>query len=298
MQLKALSIKDKKIFTQYLRLGHHELSTYAFPNIYLWRGIFDIRWALIEDNLCIFFKDKLGCFLYLPPLGKHLNPQAIAEAFRVMDSFNQNKKISRIENVEEKDLPVYRKLGYECKEKFADYLCKRLDLVNLRGNKFKHKRATVNYFTKHYKFQYLPFNLADKKVCLRLYHHWMKERKSQNQDPVYQGMLKDSRACLEILFGHYQNLDCVGRIVKINGRISAFTFGFKLNLKTFCILYEIADLSVKGLAQFIFREFCTELTEYKYINIMDDSGLENLKAVKLSYHPIRLIPNYIVQRNA
>lgn len=94
-----------------------------------------------------------------------------------------------------------------------------------------------------------------------------------------------------------QNLNCIGRIVKVDKEIRAFSFGFKLNAQTFCILYEITDLQVKGLAQFIFREFCREMADYKYINIMDDSGLENLKQVKLSYHPIKLVPAYIVQRS-
>jgi len=109
-------------------------------------------------------------------------------------------------------------------------------------------------------------------------------------------MLEESLSSLKVLLNGYPYLNLLGRVVKINGVIKAFTFGFKLNPDTFCILYEVADLSIKGIAQFIFHEFCLELTDYKYINIMDDSGLENLKAVKLSYHPIRLIPAYIVKR--
>jgi uncharacterized protein len=68
-------------------------------------------------------------------------------------------------------------------------------------------------------------------------------------------------------------------------------------LNTFCILYEITDLGIKGLAQFIFRRFSQELKGYKYINIMDDSGLENLRKTKLAYKPTRLIPAYIVSRD-
>ena len=40
----------------------------------------------------------------------------------------------------------------------------------------------------------------------------------------------------------------------------------------------------------------SELKGYKFINIMDDSGLENLKKVKLSYQPLKLIPAYIAKR--
>ena len=42
--------------------------------------------------------------------------------------------------------------------------------------------------------------------------------------------------------------------------------------------------------------FAQELKNYKFINVMDDSGLENLKKVKLSYHPVKLVPAYIVRR--
>ena len=109
-------------------------------------------------------------------------------------------------------------------------------------------------------------------------------------------MLGDSGACLKELLDNYKGLDFTGRVVKINNAIKAFTFGFALNADTFCIFFEITDLSTKGLAQFIFCDFCRSLTGYKYINIMDDSGLENLKKVKLSYHPVKIIPAYIATR--
>lgn len=296
MRPNRLILKDKDLFDRFLRLATHELSVFAFENIYIWKYFFDIYWAIIRDNLCIFFKDKMGCFLYLPPLASSKDPGVIREVFRIMDKSNHHKDISRIENVEEKDLPFYRDLGYECIYKSADYVCKRTDLVQLKGNKFKSKRACFNYFLKHHQFEYLPFSLRHRDDCLKLYDLWMRERKSNIKDTVYQGMLGDSRICLKILLDSYQDLDFVGRIVKINKKIKAFTLGFQLNPDTFCILYEITDLTVKGLAQFIFRSICSELKDYKYINIMDDSGLENLKKVKLSYHPFRLIPNYIVKR--
>jgi len=44
------------------------------------------------------------------------------------------------------------------------------------------------------------------------------------------------------------------------------------------------------------REFSRELGGYKYINIMDDSGLKNLKRVKLSYKPVRLVPSFTLAR--
>lgn len=296
MKLKSLSVKDKGVFNKFLRLYRHELSVYAFENIYVWKGLFDIRWAIIENSLCIFFKDKIGCFLYLAPLAKTQNPGVIKKVFQLLDGSNKNKEVSRIENVEEADVSFYEGLGFTCQNKPYDYLCLRNDLAQLAGNKFKSKRARFNYFIKHYAFQYLPFSLKYRDECLGLYNSWVKERKTKNQDHIYQGMLEDSQRSLKNALDNYADLNFTGRIVRINKQIRAFTFGFKLNPDTFCILYEITDLSIKGLSQFIFSRFCQDLEGYKYINIMDDSGLENLKKVKLSYHPARLVPAYIVQR--
>jgi hypothetical protein len=86
--------------------------------------------------------------------------------------------------------------------------------------------------------------------------------------------------------------------VRIDHEIKAFSFGYQLSKDIFCILYEITDLSIKGLAQFIFRQFSQELKDYKYINIMDDSGLESLAKTKLAYRPLRLIPAYVITRDA
>jgi len=295
MRLNRLRLGDKKIFDRYLNLNEHELSVYAFPNIYIWRKAFAIHWLVIEKSLCVFFQDKIGAFLYLAPLGRKNNPETVAEIFRILDKLNKNPEFSHIENIEEKDLGFYRDLGFECGFKSYDYLCRRTDLAGLKGNKFKSKRASYNYFTRHYDFTFEKLSLKDRSGCFQLYDLWMRQRESVSSDPLYRGMLADSRISLAEALAAYSSLGFQGRTVKINREIKGFTFGFALNPQTFCILYEITDLSIKGLAQFIFRSFAEELKNYKYINIMDDSGLENLKKVKLSYHPARLVPAYIAR---
>lgn len=298
MQLNRLTLKDKKLISQYLALVSPELAAYSFVNIYIWRVLYAIQWAIIENSLCIFFQDQIGCFMYLPPLAKEVSPQAIKEAFRVMDNLNKNKDISRIENVQQKDVEPYCFRGYLCREKYPDYLYLRNDLAYLAGNKFKSQRAAYNYFTKHSDFDARSFRLTDQEACLSLFNSWIEERKGQNTDDVYCGMLEDNRKLIQETLVNYKQLSLKGIVVRLDNKIKGFSFGYKLNHNTFCILYEVTDLSVKGLAQFIFRQFCQELKDYQYINIMDDSGLENLRKVKLAYRPTRLIPAYIVTRDA
>jgi uncharacterized protein len=294
--MQPLKLKDRAIFNRYLKLRQPELAVFSFVNIFIWRDFFDFSWEVIDGNLCLFAEDKIGCFLYLPPLGKRFSGKAVERCFAIMDAKNRDQNISRIENVEPQDCPTYQRLGFKAVLKSHDYLYRRSDLVALSGNAYKPKRAAVNYFQKNFQYRYLTFRKEDIKECLRLYAAWQKERTQRYDDRIYRQMLSDSLRAQKTALEDFQKLGLVGRVVKIKNRIRAYTFGFQLNKNTFCVLFEVADLKIRGLANFIFREFCQEATGTAYINCMDDSGLENLKKTKLSFRPCRLIPAYIAAR--
>jgi len=299
MKLNKLSLKDQKLFNRYFDLSPRELAAFSFANIFIWRTLYTINWTVIENCLCIFFRDTVGCFMYLPPLSDgQPGPEVLRQAFVIMDKINKNKDISRIENIPQEDLDYYRSLGYLRHEKYPDYLCLRSELAHLTGNKFKSQRAAYNYFIKHYDYNWRKLRLTDRADCLNLFNSWVGMRKTHCADEVYCGMLEDNRKVIKEALVNYQQLNLEGIVVMVSKEIKAFSFGYRLNCNTFCILYEITDLAVKGLAQFIFRQLSQELKDYKYINIMDDSGLENLRKTKLAYKPVRLINAYIVTCDA
>ncbi|MDD5617972.1 MAG: phosphatidylglycerol lysyltransferase domain-containing protein [Candidatus Omnitrophica bacterium] len=295
MQFQKLSLKDKTIFDKFLSKENPGLSAYAFSNIFLWQCIYDIFWLKIQGGLCVFFKDRAGCFMYLPPLGIKNDKSAVGKCFEVMDKFNKNPIISRIENVQEDDLDFYKTSGYEVVLGGCDYVCRRESLIELKGDLFKKKRTLINNFVNKYDFRYLPYEEEDKKECIRLYSFWMQERKQNNQDRIYQGLLDDNFSVFKEMFENYDKLNFTGRVIKIDGKIRACTFGYELTKKSFVVLFEVCDLEFKGIAQYIFREFSSEL-KHQDINIMDDSGLENLKKVKLSYRPYKMVNNFIARR--
>jgi len=171
-------------------------------------------------------------------------------------------------------------------KKFHDYIYLTKDLIELKGNRYRHKRASCNYFSKNYKFQYLPYRQNMKNGCLKLFSKWMKDRVQKSHDPYYHRLLGDSYSAHKLAIENFKALGLTGRVIKIKGRIAAYTFGFEITKDMFCVLLEVCDLKFKGISEFIFREFSRELSAYKYINTMDDSGLENLRISKLSYHPV------------
>ncbi|MCX7661065.1 MAG: phosphatidylglycerol lysyltransferase domain-containing protein [Candidatus Omnitrophica bacterium] len=297
MHLNRISLEDKELFDNYLRISPHYLGAYAFESIYIWKNLYDILWLKLKNTLFVFFKDKFGIFLYLDLLSENKDPLLVKEAFRIMNYYNKNRLISRIENVEELEVNFYKEHGFKVKEKFFDYLYLKEALINLSGKKFKTKRNLLNFFLKSYKFKVFDYSSEYKDSCINLYKEWAELRKRRYKDQIYQHLLNDNLLALEVLLENYNYLNYQGLLVEIEDKICAFSFGYPLNKETFCIQYEIADLKIKGLAQFIFWFFCRRLDSYKYINTLDDSGLKNLRYTKLSYRPVKLVSNFIITQN-
>ncbi len=228
----------------------------------------------------------------------------IREAYEFMLEANRNPQIARIENVPQEMLPFLLGQHLEGRGpsyppdtavvKETEFLYETQALAQLKGNRYKSKRHAYNAFVARYPNANLSrYSPADRAECLALYDTWQESRVAKCSDAIYRAMLEDSRCAHRIGLAHADALGLIGRVVKINGHIRGWTFGYPLNADTFCILFEVADLAIKGLAQFIYREFARELANaYRWLNAMGDSGLANLKRVKRSYHPARLILSY------
>lgn len=292
MKINPIRLKDKPLFDKYLSEQEHYLAAYAFENIFIWQAMYDIFWIKIDKNLCLFFKDRIGCFLYLPPLGGKFNDTVVKRCFEIMNKINKNRVISRIENIQERQIDFYRRLRYRIILGGCDYICKRQDLATLKGNLFKKKRAAANYFARHYSFDYKAYRSQDEAEAIALYRFWSDGRKTKYKDAIYHKLLDDNFSIFKTTLKNYQRLNLVGRIVRIENKIRSITLGYPLGKNSFVVLFEVCDLNFYGIAQYIFREFCRELN-YPMINIMDDSGLENLKKTKLSYRPYKKENNFI-----
>ena len=229
----------------------------------------------------------------IPPLGKSPSQKAIRQAYTFTLEASRAKQIARIENVPTDLVPFLQKMGFRTVEKEIEYLYETQALIQLKGDRYKSKRAAYNLFVRNYRAAQLkPYQDTHLADCLALYESWQQERGARYHDELYRAMLEDSQHAHRTGLMNYEELGLIGRVVFIDGVLKGYTFGYPLNSETFCVLFEVTDLQTKGLAQFLFREFCREHTAHRWINTMDDSGLENLKRVKLSYRPAKQLSSY------
>jgi len=103
-----------------------------------------------------------------------------------------------------------------------------------------------------------------------------------------------------VAWAHGLELHLVGSVVRIDGRIRAYTFGYWLNERTWCVLLEVADRTISGLAQYLFRETCRNARSEgaEFINTMDDAGLPGLRLSKRAYQPFMQVKSFICSEAA
>jgi ribosomal protein S18 acetylase RimI-like enzyme len=80
-------------------------------------------------------------------------------------------------------------------------------------------------------------------------------------------------------------------------RLRGFTFGEQLGRNQSSITIEKTDLETKGLAQFIFSEFCSRHWGHlPFVNVGDDWGLPTLAWTKMSYRPVKLLNKFVLRK--
>jgi hypothetical protein len=270
------------------------LSSWSPSALFLWQDFFRYYWTFLEGCFCIFAESDGYLFMPLPPLGRSNHARALLVAFELMGKINGDSQATRVENIPQSLLQVYAGLGLKISDKPPDYLYHREELVALRGDRYKGKRSAYNYFTRHFSYSLEILGKDQTEECLSLYRAWQSTRGLRSDDPFYHDLLDDGFVMHQRAFALWEVLGLQGRLVRIGGQVKGYTFGVPLGPALFCILGEVVDREIKGLAQFIFREFCRELEGYTLINTMDDSGLWNLRRLKESYHPAQREASFTV----
>jgi len=298
MTMEEALLSQKPVVERCLLKVPATLSAFSFTNIFAWKDFFQFDFKIIHDCLCIFAKNEAGCFMYLPPLGENVSSAVVDECFEEMESVNGRGGVTRIENVPAQQLCLFPPDQYVCGKRGDEYCYRREDIADFKGKAYKSKRSSYNGFVAHCPHDYLPYTPDMLQACLGLYEEWAEQRKDAQADEIYRHMIDENRKVHECVLRRSCELGLTGRVVKVDGKIKAYTFGFGLNPETFCILFEIADLSVKGLATYIFREFCRDpdVETYSFINAMDDFGMENIRQTKMSFVPCALLPVYTVTK--
>jgi len=271
------------------------LAAYSPVYHYMWNGLLAYWWVEIQGAFCLFAQSPDGWFMPLPPIGAGPIDAPLFESLRLLRRWNGDSPVSRVENVPSQLVPELERLGYRLTPKEPDYLYRATDLVALAGDRYKSQRALCNRFEREQSFEMTAYRDSDRQDCRALLMDWSRQKQVEGLESFGVMLLADAAPAHEVVLSQASALRLTGRVVRIYGRLCAYTFGYWLTSKTYCVLLEVADRTLSGLAQYLFRETCRTALEEgaEYINAMDDAGLQGLRTSKQAYHPAMLIPNFV-----
>lgn len=305
----------KEQMEHYLSLLNVDISDYTFAANYIWLANTSGFYSVINNTFCLFVLSSGELSMLLPPLGEKTHVyDAMLTCFEIMNENNSSHYYSRIGYVHETLLEgfvdyleegtlIYHELAdYLIEKGLVDYVYRADDLIELRGNAYHTKRNEINKFTKAYPNYHIE--ILDSKVhgekILYLFNKWVSDRlkymPKEEVDSFLEGIYQEQLAIKRML-KHYEQLNLIGIVLFIDDELKGFTVGENVNDDTAAVIIEKTDFEILGCAQFIFKEFCKILKDKyhsQYINVGDDMGFENLKKVKMSYRPAKLIPKYTI----
>ena len=87
-------------------------------------------------------------------------------------------------------------------------------------------------------------------------------------------------------FENYEKLGFVGGLIRVDGKVIAYTMGERHSDRLFVTHFEKAPAEIQGAYPIINQEFTRNcLMNYEYVNREEDLGLEGLRKAKQSYNP-------------
>lgn len=293
LEFKPLTIKDKDLFDKYLKPYIFETCEYSFTNLFIWRKALDIQYALYKDVLIILKSDFEGELHFMQPIG--YKRENLEEIINFLIELKSQLGLPHLfKDVEEwfvEELTsVYGEGKFaisEDRDNF-DYIYESKALSSLSGKKLHKKKNHYNYFIKNYNYEVAPITSELIQPCIKSAREWCHKH-------VCKGYLLYELRSIEEMLRNSSNLDFIGMVVYVEGKLSAFTIGEKMNENMAIIHIEKADPDIRGLYNFINKTFIEDhFMEVPYINREQDLGIEGLRQAKLTYVPIKLAKKFTI----
>jgi uncharacterized protein len=262
------------------------LASHTFSGLWLWSDLFDLWWTVSYDCLIIIAQGDGDTFMIVPPLGQGDTAAAAKAGLDLIRRIDPNAPTPRIQDADAESAAVLEEAGWRISETSVEYIYDRVELAELRGNRFEKKRQMCNRFAHDHTSTWRAMTSDDLPAALALYRRWMEARCAAHPELIYTAQAEASFRCVARALREADMLGILVRILEADGVMAGFTAGYPLHDgETFHVLFEIAAPDIKGAAQTMYREFCRELIGFQSISAGTASGLPNLARTKESYRP-------------
>ena len=291
-ELKPIAIEDRDAVRGFLLEYQPETSELTFTNLFIWRALYDWRWAAADGRLVLLGNKNGGDPFWLQPVGP---PPRRDLGLRLLRWLRDERGVvrPRIERADARFAAEVEGIPYlkiEPARPHYDYVYRSQDLIHLKGARYHAKRNHISRFLRDQVIEFASLDESILDSCSDFMRRWCEFRRCDED----MNLLGEWEAIKEAL-AYYPRLEVKGVAVLTGGRVEAFTFGELLNAATAVVHIEKANPEIPGLYAAINQKYC-ELywAGVDFVNREQDLGEEGLRKAKLSYHPDHLVEKYTV----
>lgn len=289
MKWKLLNIESKEEINEYLK-GRFITSDLNFTNLLLWSLGEETKYK-IENNVLTIKGNYLGEEYYYMPIPKNGEKETIFSWKQEINSIIESGR--KIVFIPEECVEILKDgfLLEENRDSF-DYVYETKELMYLKGRKYSRKKNKVNSFNKKYDYVYEKITKENIKDIIEFQKYWYNIRKCFELE-----ILKNENLGIMYILENFEKLDICGGMIKIDGKIIAYSIGEKLGKGYGVIHIEKGLNEYIGSYQIINQLTAqNEFTDCEYLNREDDFGDIGLRHAKKSYLPVKLLKKYIIRK--
>lgn len=283
-------LSDKQTADSIFHNQTERLCEYTFGNIFIWQHLYRTTIAVQDGFLFIKAFEDDGQPFYIFPAGNGDIEKAITLLNE--DAARGGHRLAFFAVTETMKQTLERlcpgRFEFLAQRDSFDYIYSAESLISLAGKKLHGKRNHIARFEKLDAWSYeaiTPQNLAE---CEVMNEEWCRLNGCGQDEGK-----KEEYCAVRRSFRNYGALGFTGGLLRLEGRVVAFTMGEQLGVDTFNTHIEKAFFDVEGAYAMINREFAAHnCAGYAYINREEDMGVEGLRRAKLSYNPAILLEKY------
>lgn len=294
-------LEDKPWVDRLLAQADYRGCDYNFTNLFVWRQAYHMEIAQVEGFLVIHLCGRMGCS-YMFPAGTG-DTGGVIRALEA-DAAERGAPLRLVcltpRQVEQMEASFPGEFLFDEDRDGFDYLYEIGRLADLGGKKLHAKRNHINRFIENNPgWTYEAITPASLAECLEMDKAWY-ARSLQREGREEARDLGDEGVALRLAMEHYQALALEGGLIRVDGKVVAFTMGDRLSSDTYDVHFEKAYGEIQGAYAIINREFArwvrSRYPEIKYLNREDDMGVEGLRKAKESYYPDLMVEKHSAMR--
>lgn len=280
LEFRKVELSDRTEFERFLNMTEKRSMEYSFSTMFLWQDLYGMEFCIHDNTLLLRIGEEEKFYLF--PIGENVD--------KALDMIAGEKSGFYGLTRDQADYITAKFPGkYEISlnRDMGDYVYKSEALANLAGKKLSSKRNHINRFIATYPdWKYEPITRENLDEVRQMHQVWCSLAKDKKG-------LKEEEVMVKKAFDHFFLLDFSGGLIRVGGRVVAFTAGDKLSDSTFLVHIEKALAEYSGAYQVINREFVrNNCMNYEFINREEDTGDEGLRKAKLSYKPYMIIEKF------